>query len=117
LLGYTKVFDDILSKGSYLFQCEHDVDRTILNEIQKQYKSFEVSILDEKQNEVDVHRVKNEVFVKSEVRIQAPLKNGFRSFRADLIIDGHGVTGPFAVCSDESHFSGLLNATTLERIR
>ncbi len=91
--------------GSYFFQCEHDMDRTILNEMQKQYKAIDVSLLDENHELVDVHRVKDKVFLKSGVKIKATLDDGYREFQSSLLIDAHGATGPFAVCAFKSYLS------------
>jgi hypothetical protein len=75
------------------------MDRTILNDMEKQFKSIDVDLIDEDHDKVDVHRVKNSVFLKSDVRIKATLGiDGYREFRSDLLIDANGTTGPFAAC-------------------
>jgi hypothetical protein len=58
-----------------------------------------VDLFDEDYDSVDVHRVKNSVFLNSGVRIQATLgRDGYREFKSDMLIDANGTTGPFAVC-------------------
>jgi hypothetical protein len=75
-----------------------------------------VSLIDEAQDSVDVHRVNDKVFLNGGVLIQATLKHGYREFRSVMLIDANGTKGPFALCSYFLIFSGLQNATTLERI-
>jgi hypothetical protein len=112
-----KVLIVINRVGSYYFQCEHDMDRTILNEMEKQYKAIDVHLIDEAHESVDVHRVKDKVFLKSAVRIQATLeRDGYREFQAHMLIDANGTNGPFAVYHYFLIDSGLQNVTTLERI-
>jgi hypothetical protein len=92
-------------EGSYFFQCEHDMDRTILNDMKKQYKAIDVTLIDENHEYVDVHRVKNNVFLKSGVRIQATLeRDGYREFTAHMLIDAEGTTGPYAWASECNDF-------------
>jgi hypothetical protein len=94
------------------------MDRTILNDMENQFKSIDVELIDEDHDSVDVHRVKNNVFLKSGVRIKATLdSDGYREFKSDMLIDANGTTGPFAVCRFILINSGLQNATTLEKIR
>jgi hypothetical protein len=95
------------------------MDRTILNEMEKQYKAIDVSLLDQSHEPVDVHRVKDSVFLKSGVRIQATLeRDGCREFQSHMLIDANGTTGSFAVSFlPILLLSGRLNATILERIR
>jgi hypothetical protein len=75
------------------------MDRTVLNEMEKQFKAIDVDLIDEDHDFIDVHRVKEKVFLESGVRIKATLgSDGYREFRSDLLIDANGTTGPFAVC-------------------
>jgi hypothetical protein len=90
------------------FQCEHDVYRNILNEMGKQYKAIDVELLDEKGRAIEVASVKDSVFSKSGVNIRAPLELGCQEFKAGILIDANGTTGPFAVCFRKSHRSSGL---------
>lgn len=86
-------------EGCYYFQCEHDMDRNILNEMEKQYKAIDVNLIDSRGSLTDVVRVKERTFLKSGVRVGATLgRDGYRAFQTNMLIDANNAIGPFAVC-------------------
>lgn len=87
-------------KGSYYFQFEHDADRTILNELEKQYKCIDVDVIDERKCAKDLFRVKNESFVNSGAKIHSIKdRDTYRRFRTNLLIDANNTPCQyFSVC-------------------
>jgi hypothetical protein len=85
-------------EGCYYFECEHNLDRNILNEMEKQYKAIDVNLLDSRGSQTETVRVKEKNFVKSGVRVEAHLgRDGYRQFSSNMLIDANNSVGPFSV--------------------
>jgi hypothetical protein len=105
-------------EGCYYFQCEHDKDRTILNEMEKQYKAIDVNLIDARGNMTESVRVKDKTFLKSGVRVGATLaRDGYRSFQSNMLIDANNSVGPFSVSVPGLTGSGVRNVMIIVGIR
>jgi hypothetical protein len=86
-------------EGNYVFQCEHDVDRNVLNEVHKQFKVVDVCCRDQKNVLKTVYSIPKEVY--GDTRCKGAMIVGENvEFFSDLLVDGYLSTGPFAWTSE-----------------